>query len=56
MRDLTDILKKPVVTSDDFIYTANITTMIAVVPKGMVDTWKKNYEFWSDYVVPGSTK
>jgi len=55
-RDLTDILKYPVVKPEDFVYTANITTMIAVVAKNNVELWKANYETWGDYVVPQSTK
>jgi len=55
-RDLTDILKFPVVNAEDFVYTNNITTMIAIVPKSSKDLWKNNYELWGDYVVPQSTK
>jgi V-ATPase subunit C. len=32
-KDLSDILKKPVVDDRDFVYTEYLTTAIAVVPK-----------------------
>jgi len=55
-RDLTDILKYPVVNSEDFVYTNHITSLVAIVPKSQVDNWKSNYENFNNYVVPSSTK
>mmetsp|Transcript_1095 Transcript_1095/g.973 ORF Transcript_1095/g.973 Transcript_1095/m.973 type:complete len:255 (-) Transcript_1095:335-1099(-) len=55
-RDLTDVLKKPVVDDSDFVYSDFLTTAVAVVPKSSVENWENNYEEWNDYIVPGTSK
>jgi len=55
-RDLIDVLKAPIVSAADFVYSTHLTTYIAIIPKSSVDTWKTKYETWSQFVVPGSTK
>ncbi len=40
----------------DFVYSKYLTTVVAVVAKGQVDQFLKEYESISEYVVPGSAK
>lgn len=56
-RDLNDLFatnKK--IRNQDFTYTKNLTTMIAVVPKDKAKKWEEDYETLNDYIIPRSIK
>jgi len=55
-RDLVDILKGDIVKKDDFVTSAYLTTVVAVVPRATVEEWEDDYVLWNDYVVPGSLR
>ncbi|CDU16100.1 hypothetical protein YYC_02281 [Plasmodium yoelii 17X] len=55
-KNLNEILTPQIVSESDFMETEYITTVIAYVPKDLINEWVNNYEKFSQYVVPRSTK
>ncbi|SCL96407.1 V-type proton ATPase subunit C, putative [Plasmodium chabaudi chabaudi] len=55
-KNLNEILTPQVVNESDFMETEYITTVIAYVSKDSINDWVSNYEKFSQYVVPRSTK
>lgn len=55
-RDLNEILVPSICTSEDFINTDYLKTLLVIVPKKELDQWLTTYEFLSPKVVPQSTK
>eukprot|EP01017_Pseudomicrothorax_dubius_P040877 TRINITY_DN647_c0_g1_i1.p1 TRINITY_DN647_c0_g1~~TRINITY_DN647_c0_g1_i1.p1 ORF type:complete len:383 (+),score=120.89 TRINITY_DN647_c0_g1_i1:137-1285(+) len=55
-KDLNEVLVTTNVKASDFVETEYMTTLIAVVPKNLVEDWRLHYESLTDNVVPGSTK
>lgn len=56
VKDLTDLLVEPYVKPSDFIYTKFVTTLILIVPSGSTNDFKKQYELWTQNVIPGSAE
>ncbi|CRH03084.1 vacuolar ATP synthase subunit c, putative [Plasmodium relictum] len=56
LRNLNEILTPQTVNESDFIETEHLTTLVACVPKNLVEEWKSNYEKFCEYVVPRSTE
>lgn len=55
-KDFAEVLKKPLVSEKDFVYSENLVTAIVVVPKGNVQEFQRSYEEVSEYIVPGIAK
>jgi len=60
-RDLVDVLTPDVVkmqgsAEDDFIYTEHLTTVVVILPRGSDAEFAKNYETFTENVVPMSAR
>ncbi|KRX02012.1 hypothetical protein PPERSA_07657 [Pseudocohnilembus persalinus] len=55
IKDLADVLTPDVVNEQDFHYTSNITTLIAVVPKVRLEQFQQKYDSFEN-VLPKSAK
>ncbi|CRG93316.1 vacuolar ATP synthase subunit c, putative [Plasmodium gallinaceum] len=56
LRNLNEILTPQTVSESDFIETEHLTTLVACIPKNLVEEWKNTYEKFCEYVVPRSTE
>ncbi|KAL4480063.1 hypothetical protein ABPG74_020579 [Tetrahymena malaccensis] len=56
IKDLSDVFRKEYVKEKDFIYTENLTTVVAIVSKNNVEQFQQEYELMHHCVVPGSAK
>jgi len=53
-RDLTEVLKEPMVNSKDFVNTRYVQTLVVIVPKQHISIFMQNYELVSENVIAGS--
>ncbi|EAR92037.2 vacuolar ATP synthase subunit C (macronuclear) [Tetrahymena thermophila SB210] len=56
VKDLSDVFRKEYVKEKDFIYTENLTTVVAIVPNNVLEHFQQQYELMHHCVVPGSAK
>lgn len=56
VKDLSEILRGKIVKKSDFVYSDNLTTLIAIVPKSNIEDFLAKYEKIHDCVIPGSAK
>ena len=54
--DLVDVLKKPLVSDNDFQNNEYIQTLVAIVPKKSENEFNEKYELVNDQIIPGSAK
>lgn len=52
VKDLSEVIVEPNVTAKSFHNTKFVTTVVCVVPAGMVDHFQRNYWRVSNYVIP----
>lgn len=54
--DLVDVLKKPLVSDNDFQNNEYIQTLVAIVAKKSETDFVQKYELVNDQIIPGSAK
>ena len=56
VKDLNDVLTEPHIRPSDFIYTKFLTTLVLIIPTVVLPEFKKQYEMWTNNVIPGSAE
>ena len=54
--DLVDVLKKPLVSDNDFQNNEYIQTLVAIVPRKAEAEFMEKYELVNEQIIPGSAK